>query len=175
MKLTPDQEQLGKENFNESVAVTRRQFLKGAAAAVPTLGAAYFGYGAIQGSPLKVGFIGTGDEGSVLLTQHPPEYMDIVAIADLRAKNRDRALTGDGNEVRWGLIRKLGRDTALKIKRYADHKELLAKHPEIEAVGDEQVAGGVECQVVRVIETRIGGRPTIAREFRVAGSRKSRD
>ncbi len=134
MKLTPEQEQLGRENFHEAVSFTRRQFLVGAAAAVPTLGAAYFGYGAIQGNPVKVGFIGTGDEGSVLLTQHPPEYMDIVACADLRPKNQVRALNGDGNEVRWGLIRKLGRESALKVKIYKDHKELLAKHPEIEAV-----------------------------------------
>ena len=54
MQLTPEQEQLGKENFNEAVSFTRRSFLVGAAAAVPTLGAAYFGYSAIQGSPVKV-------------------------------------------------------------------------------------------------------------------------
>src|ERR1044071_2477332 len=105
MQLTPEQQQLGKENFHEAVAFTRRGFLVGAAAAVPTLGAAYFGYSALQGSPVKVGFVGSGDEGSVLLTQHPPEYMDIVAVADLRAKNRVRALNGDGDDVRWGLIR----------------------------------------------------------------------
>jgi predicted dehydrogenase len=134
MQLTPEQQQLGKDNFHEAVSFTRRSFLVGAAATVPALGAAYFGYAAIQGNPVKVGFIGTGDEGSVLLTQHPPEYMDIVACADLRAKNRERALKGDGNDVRWGLIRKLGRDTAMKVKLYADHKELLNKHPEIEAV-----------------------------------------
>ncbi|HEY4259264.1 MAG TPA: Gfo/Idh/MocA family oxidoreductase, partial [Schlesneria sp.] len=134
MQLTPEQEQLGKENFNEAVAFSRRAFLVSAAAAVPTLGAAYFGYAALQGSPVKVGFIGSGDEGSVLLTQHPPDYMNIVAVADLRAKNRVRALNGDGDDVRWGLIRKLGRETAMKIKLYADHKELLAAHPEIEAV-----------------------------------------
>ena len=134
MQLTPEQEQLGKENFHEAVSTTRRDFLVAAAAAVPTLGAAYFGYGAIQGERVKVGFIGTGDEGSVLLTQHPPDYMEIVAIADLRAKNRVRALNGDGDDVRWGLIRKLGREAAMKVKTYADHKELLNKHPEIEAV-----------------------------------------
>ena len=134
MRLTPEQEQLGTDNFHEAVGHTRRSFLLGAAAAIPTLGAAYFGYGAIQGHPVKVGFIGSGDEGSVLLTQHPPEYMDIIAVADLRAKNRVRALSGDGDDVRWGLIRKLGRETALKIQLYTDHKELLTKHPEIEAV-----------------------------------------
>ena len=134
MQLTPEQERIGKDNFHEAVSFTRRAFLTGAAATVPALGAAYFGYQKLNGNPVKVGFIGTGDEGSVLLTQHPPEYMDIVAIADLRAKNRDRALYGDGNEVRWGLIRKLGLADASKIKLYRDHHELLKKHPEIDAV-----------------------------------------
>jgi len=134
MQLTPEQEQIGKDNFHEAVSFTRRGFLVGAAAAVPTLGAAYFGYGALKGDPVKVAFIGTGDEGSVLLTQHPPAFMDIVAVADLRAKNRTRALQGDGDEVRWGLIRKLGAEKAQKVKLYRDHLELLKNHEEIEAV-----------------------------------------
>ena len=134
MQLTPEQERIGKDNFHEAVAFTRRGFLVGAAAAVPTLGAAYFGYGALKGDPIKVGFIGTGDEGSVLLTQHPPEYMNIVAVADLRAKNLNRALLGDADEIRWGLNRKLGPKRAEGIKLYRSHKELLEKHPEIEAV-----------------------------------------
>jgi predicted dehydrogenase len=134
MQLTPEQQRLGKDNFHEAVSFTRRSFLVGAAAAVPGLGAAYFGYEQLQGNPVKVGFIGSGDEGSVLLTQHPPAYMDIVAVADLREKNRVRALHGDGDDVRTGLIRKLGRDTALKVKLYRDHRELLKAHPEIEAV-----------------------------------------
>ena len=134
MQLTPEQERLGKENFHEAVSFTRRSFLVGAAAAVPTLGAAYFGYESLKGDPIKVGFIGTGDEGSVLLTQHPPAYMNIVAIADLRAKNRVRAFQGDGDEIRWGLNRKLSAEAAKNIKTYRDHKELLKAHPEIEAV-----------------------------------------
>lgn len=134
MQLTPEQQRVGKDNFHEAVSFTRRSFLVGAAAAVPTLGAAYFGYQHLNGNPVKVGFIGSGDEGSVLLGQHPPAYMDIVAIADLRESNRLRSLNGDGNDNRPGLIRKLGRDTAMKIKLYGDHKELLEKHPEIEAV-----------------------------------------
>jgi len=134
MQLTPEQERIGKDNFHEAVAVTRRQFLAGGAAGASALGAAYFGYGALTGDRIKVGFIGSGDEGSVLLTQHPKEYMEIVGIADLRAKNRVRALQGDGDEIRTGLIRKLSAETAQKINLYRDHKELLNKHPEIEAV-----------------------------------------
>ena len=82
---------------------------------------------------MKVGFIGTGDEGSVLLTQHPPESMDIVAIADLRPTNRKRAFDGDGNEHRVGLVKKLGPECKSRIKVYEDHKALL-QDPEIEAV-----------------------------------------
>lgn len=133
MQLTPEQKQLGKDNFNEAVAFSRRALLTGVAAGVPGVAAAYFGYKKLEGSPLKVGFIGTGDEGSVLLGQHPPESMEIVAIADLRQSNRLRALHGDGDDVRPGLIKKLGRDTAMQITLYDDHKALLAD-PRVEAV-----------------------------------------
>lgn len=132
MTLTQEQKDIGKLNFQDAIAVSRRAFLKTAAAA-PALGAFYFGYEKLKGSPVKVGFIGTGDEGSVLMTQHPPEYMDIVAIADIRPTNLKRALHGDNNEHRIGLIKKLGHKKASSIKQYASHHDLL-KDPEIEAV-----------------------------------------
>jgi len=99
MQLTAEQRAIGVQNFQDAVdqaGVSRRAFLK-AAGATSALGAFYFGYEKLHGTPLKVGFIGTGDEGSVLLTQHPPEYFDIVAIADLRPSNQKRAFTGDNN------------------------------------------------------------------------------
>ena len=147
MQLTPEEKQTGKDNFNEAVGaarkddpkfiesidVSRRAFLTGSAAALPGLGAVYFGYKELKGNPVRVGFIGTGDEGSVLLTQHPPEYMNIVAVADIRPSNLDRAFEGDGNEHRVGLNKKLGLQTASKIKRYSNHKDLL-KDPDVEAV-----------------------------------------
>ena len=37
MLLTPEQEKIGKDNFNEVVGVSRRDFMKGAAAARSTL------------------------------------------------------------------------------------------------------------------------------------------
>jgi predicted dehydrogenase len=90
------------------------------------LGAAYFGYQKLQGDRVKVAFIGTGDEGSVLLNEHPVDYMEIVAIADMRPSNRLRAKTGDGKDSpRRGLNMILGKDTAAKIKEYKSHKELL--------------------------------------------------
>jgi len=125
MNLTPDQAQIGQDNFNEALAVSRRDFIKSAAAGAAGLGAAYFGYKKLTGDPVRVGFIGTGDEGNILITQHPRDYMDIVAIADLRPTNRDRAMLGDGNEHRVGLVNRLGEAEAGKVKRYPSHKELL--------------------------------------------------
>lgn len=136
MYLTPDQKLTGKQNYEEAldtIGVTRRSFLKAGAAAAVGAGGFYFGYQHLDGAPVRVGVIGTGDEGAVLMTQHPPEFMDIVAIADLRPSNLKRALDGDGNEDRVGLIKKLGRDTATAIKQYTNHKDLLAD-PNVEAV-----------------------------------------
>ena len=133
MQLTPEQKQMGKDNFNEAVGFSRREFIKGAAAAGTGLGALYFGYDKLKGERVRVGFIGSGDEGSVLLTQHPPEYMEIVAICDIRPTNLRRSLEGDGNDDRVGLIRKLGEKTATAITQYDDHRRLL-DDPRVEAV-----------------------------------------
>ena len=125
--LTPEQEEIGKDNFREAVPpVSRRDLMKGAAAGAMGMGAAYFGYEKLEGNPVKVAFIGTGDEGNVLLTEHPPESMEIVAIADLRKENLKRAMAGDGNDARIGLVNKLGADRAGKIKQYPDHRALIA-------------------------------------------------
>src|SRR3989304_4611454 len=118
MQLSPEQVQIGKDNFHSALhsKLTRRDFLKGAAATTTGLGALYFGYEKLKGDPVRVGFIGTGDEGNVLLTQHPHDgYMDVVAIADIRPTNRIRAVNGDGNEDRVGLIKKVGEKKALSV------------------------------------------------------------
>ena len=133
MQFTPEEKEIGKGNFNSAVGATRRDFLAGTVAAGTAAGATYFGYSKLSGDRVKVGFIGTGDEGSVLLTEHPDSFMEIVAIADLRPDNRKRAFDGDDNEVRVGLTRKLGPAAAKNIKTYKNHKELLAD-PNVEAV-----------------------------------------
>jgi len=146
MNLTEQQKQIGKENFDEAVAITRRDFLAGTVAAgVATgagLGSIYFGYGKSVGDPLRVGFLGTGDEGSVLIGAHNPEYLNVVAIADIRPYNVFRAFHGDvsspsANKARPGLMAKYKwstEDTArAKVKVYAAYEDLLAD-PDIEAV-----------------------------------------
>lgn len=145
MNLTPEQRDIGKQNFYEAVGQNpnRRDLLKGIIAggvAGASLGSMYFGYGATVERPLRVGIIGTGDEGSVLIGALNPEYIDVVAIADIRPYNQHRAFHGDtGNpEARPGLMEIYGWDSeeaARKhVKVYTDSYEELINDADVEAV-----------------------------------------
>ena len=98
MNLTPEEKEVGKGNYYDAIGHTRRDFLKTIAASGAVsgagLGAAYFGYSTVA-EPIRVGVIGTGDEGSVLIGALNPEYVQVVAIADLREYNVHRAFHGD--------------------------------------------------------------------------------
>jgi predicted dehydrogenase len=131
--------------MSTSPEVSRRGFLKtGLAAGALTgagLGGFYFGYNAAVGSPVRVGVIGTGDEGSVLIGALNPKYVEVKAIADIRPYNQFRAFHGDwGVPVRPGLMSVYGwksEEVAKKrVKVYEQYQELLAnaKADGIEAV-----------------------------------------
>jgi predicted dehydrogenase len=139
MNLNDSQKAIGRENFADAVAVTRRDFLSGAVAAGLAsgagLGSIYFGYGASLGDPLRIGVIGTGDEGSVLIGAHNPDYLNVVAIADIRPYNVFRGFHGDVSspnalKARPGLMAKYKwstEDAARKqVKVYGAYEELLA-------------------------------------------------
>lgn len=125
MLLTPEQEQIGKDNFERVVGISRRDFLKGVGAGGLGLGAAYFGYKALNGKKVKTAFIGTGDEGNVLINEHPTDYMEIVAIADLRPANVERTFTGSHPVARRGLDKVLGKAKSSEVKVYSNHLDLL--------------------------------------------------
>ena len=99
MNLTPEQRDIGKQNFQAAVGTTRREFLQGTLAAgaigAGSLGAMYFGYGAKMDDPLRIGIIGTGDEGSVLIGALNPAYFPAwwrEAVVGLSMSARSRAM-----------------------------------------------------------------------------------
>ncbi len=147
MNLTPEERTTGQENFNRVIGDTRRDFLKkGIAAGVVSgagLGSMYFGYGASIDNPVRVGIIGTGDEGSVLIGALNPGYIEVKAIADIRPYNIHRAFHGDhysasAHKARPGLMEKYGWKTEEEarkaVKVYEDRYEDLLADKDIEAV-----------------------------------------
>ena len=146
MNLTPQEKEIGKENFFSVIGnplsgskLSRREMLKRSGAAVAVSGSAvggfYFGYEKSINKPLRVGVIGTGDEGNVLLGAVTPSFIEVGAICDIRPFNVFRAFHGDVSspaalKARPGLMTKYGwktEDEARKhVKVYTDYKELLA-------------------------------------------------
>jgi len=155
MNLTPEEREVGKENYYSALSALdqspaaeqwkRRDFMKtvlgvGAATGLTT-GCKYFGYTPI-GDPLRVAVIGTGDEGSVLIGALNPEYVKVVSICDIRPYNIHRAFHGDWSSdaaiaVRPGLISKYGyadeRAARKEIKVETDYKKVL-EDPSVEAI-----------------------------------------
>ncbi len=152
MNLTPEQKEIGKQNFDEATGTTRREFLAtigivGGTAAVAGIGAKYFKYGPKLDDRLRVGVIGTGDEGNVLIGALNPDYIDVVAIADIRPYSRHRAFHGDwystgAHAARPGLLKVYGERegwadaTAARkhVKVYENDYHELLDNPDVEAV-----------------------------------------
>ncbi|MFO0809373.1 MAG: Gfo/Idh/MocA family oxidoreductase [Gemmataceae bacterium] len=140
LDLSADEKLYGKANFAEVTGdLTRRGFMNsmvvagGAVAVAGTAG--YFGYQKMDGKPIKAAIIGTGDEGGVLIGEHNPEFLEFIAISDIRPSNQKRAFTGDKDvPLRKGLTKVYGADAEKKIKVYIDYKEMLEKEKDIEAV-----------------------------------------
>src|SRR5262249_27811713 len=120
--LTPEQRATGKANFaNTAEGLTRRGFMKslavaGAAVAVAAP-AAYFGYKSVEGKPVKAVLIGGGDEGGVLVGEHNPEYLEFVAVCDIRPSNMKRIFDGDPKTPLRKGFKKVYGNNADKIKK----------------------------------------------------------
>ena len=158
MHLKPEDLAVGKENFFAAIgsdvkgpggSPSRREYLvariQDAIAAGGLPGHAWFGYDAKLDEPLRIGVLGTGDQGSVQIGAINPEFVQVKAIADVRPYNQFRAFHGDvysdtAAQVRPGLMKKYGwktEDEARKnVKVYSSYQELLANAKEdgLEAV-----------------------------------------
>ncbi len=128
MHLTPEQKQVGRDNFYNTLGVTRRSLLK-AAVAAPAAGAFYFGYSQQGGNPVRAGLIGTGDEGNLLLSQSNPDYVQFIAFSDIRPSQIERAKSGDENSnYRLGFRRKYDMNEhqfRQEIRFYESYRRLL--------------------------------------------------
>ncbi len=116
-----------------SSGVNRRDFILGTLATGAVVGggfgAFYFGYEKAIGAPLRVGVLGTGDEGSVLIGAINPEFIEVRSIADVRPYNVWRAFHGDhysdaGLAARPGLLAKYGWPNEAEARRHVKVYEL---------------------------------------------------
>jgi predicted dehydrogenase len=112
MNLTPEQQALGRRNFLKAIA---------GVPAVAGLGAAAAMKGPVRGGPVRVGFIGVGGEGRVLLSQTDPAHAEVQALCDV---NPDQLAKADE------VLEKTGRPPA---RHYAEWKAMIASEP-LEAV-----------------------------------------
>ncbi len=106
MMLTPEQEELGRRNFIKVLAGTP---------ALAVLGGAAFMKGPLRGGPVRVGFIGVGSEGRVLLRATDPAFAEVRAMCDINPAQLERA------------DKELEQSHRPKAKHYVDWKEMLQK------------------------------------------------
>jgi len=112
MNLTPEQQELGRRNFLKALAGTPALAVLAASAATR---------GPVRGGPVRVGFIGVGGEGRVLLEQTDPAFAEVRALCDVNPSQLAKA-----DAV-------LARKNLPPARHYSEWKEMLAQE-DIEAV-----------------------------------------
>jgi predicted dehydrogenase len=112
MNLTPEQQELGRRNFLRALAGTP---------AVAALGAAAVLEGPVPGGPVRLGYVGMGGQGRVLLEQTDPRYGEVVAVCDINPLQLERAAE---------VLEAAGRPRA---RHYEDWEEMIEKE-DLEAI-----------------------------------------
>jgi predicted dehydrogenase len=112
MNLTPEQQELGRRNFLRALAGTP---------AVAALGAAAIVKGPVPGGPVRLGYVGLGGQGRVLLEQTDARYGEVVALCEINPAHLQRA-----DEA----LASAGKPTA---RHYEDWKEMIDKE-DLEAI-----------------------------------------
>jgi len=112
MNLTDEQKEQGRRNFLKAIAGTPALVAFGAAAIVR---------GPIKGGPVKAAVIGTGGEGSKLISQCQKEFIDLRALCDINPGRRQKA------------AQTLVKNGWPQPREYDDWREMLKKE-DLEAV-----------------------------------------
>src|ERR1043165_1161202 len=154
LDMSPEQREVGKANFHRAVGklaeddqsrheqgLTRRRFMQGmiaAGATLPVSAAAYFGYRhhgfPTTMRPVKAALIGAGDEGGVLIGEHNPQFVEFIAVCDIRPYNKRRIFVGEPAGPRKGLKFHYGSDCRRHIREFDDYNQMLREVPDIELV-----------------------------------------
>src|SRR4051794_20033570 len=123
--MTPEQRAVGEANFDKAVdhlGLSRRDFLKAGAAGMGAAGlsaaAVYYGYRTLPGKPVKAALIGGGDEGGVLVGEHNPDFLEFVAVCDIRPSNMRRIFDGDAKVPLRKGFKKIYGSKADGIRKY---------------------------------------------------------
>ena len=106
MHLTPEEQATGRRNFLRAIA---------GVPVVAGLGAAALTRGPIAGGPVRIGYIGVGGEGRVLLGGTDPTYARVVAMADINPAQLAQA---------DAVLEKVGQAKAV---HYAEWREMIQK------------------------------------------------
>ena len=112
MNLTPEQQAVGRRNFLKAVA---------GLPALAGLGVAAATRGPVAGGQVRLGFLGLGGEGRVLLAQVDPAFATVTALCDINPAQLTRA-----DEV----LSKTGKPPA---PHFADFRQMLSS-ADVEAV-----------------------------------------
>jgi predicted dehydrogenase len=115
MILNERERQVGKDNFDEALTLTRRQLLR-AAAMLPAATLYYWGYERTKGDPVRTALIGAGGQGRAHIDSINPELVELVAFSDIRPSQQRR--------TRVALEAKYG-SAAREIELVADYHRLL--------------------------------------------------
>ena len=121
MNLTPEQQELGRRNFLRVLSGTP---------ALAALGVAAAAKGPVRGGPVRLGFIGLGGQGRLLLEQTDPRYAEVVALCDinpLQLQKADESLVKTSPPAREALRRLAGDDPEGEARGRRDR--LAALHP----------------------------------------------
>lgn len=126
--LTPEERLRGRENANNALGISRREWLA-AAAAAPAMGAYYFGYKTMgDKAPVKAALIGTGDEGcQAMIRFHNRDYMDFIGFRDIRPSQVDRAIKEFGDHKQYSPA------DVKKLKQY-ESEDAIYNDPDVEVV-----------------------------------------
>ena len=149
--LNEQQRQLGKDNYADALKISRRQMLAGTLA-VPAAAGMYLGYDKIQGEPVRVGVIGTGDQGNNghILPMNP-DYCRLVAFCDIRPSNVKR--TWDNINAKFGsrrqgrqILRELSGSARRSKHRDGGHRPAAAPARAGDHRGDRRHGKHVLCE-----------------------------